>query len=112
MKLKPQWSGDSLNSRKSYDHFWLFSAHIDWQLLATSASQGTPSVMTSQEVLPEENKHALGFDVAAGSEGEVAEAAVGIETGPGAFVSGAVGGIIFGVAGYLGATWLTDYLQE
>ncbi len=30
----------------------------------------------------------------------------------GAFVSGAVGGIIFGIAGYLGVTWLTDYLQE
>ncbi|RMO12978.1 hypothetical protein ALQ47_02485 [Pseudomonas cichorii] len=44
--------------------------------------------------------------------GIVVGAAVGIETGPGAFVSGAVGGIIFGIAGYLGATWLTDYLQE
>jgi outer membrane lipoprotein SlyB len=44
--------------------------------------------------------------------GFVAGAAVGIETGPGAFVSGAIGGIIFGTAGYLGATWLADYLQE
>ncbi len=44
--------------------------------------------------------------------GVVAGAAVGIETGPGAIVSGAIGGIIFGTAGYLGATWLTDYLQE
>ncbi|WP_057415823.1 hypothetical protein [Pseudomonas syringae group genomosp. 3] len=44
--------------------------------------------------------------------GVVAGAAVGIETGPGAIVSGAIGGIIFGTAGYLGATWLTEYLQE
>lgn len=38
--------------------------------------------------------------------------AVGIETGPGAIVSGAVGGIIFGTAGYFGASWLTEYLQD
>ncbi|WP_252189547.1 glycine zipper family protein [Pseudomonas sp. SK3(2021)] len=44
--------------------------------------------------------------------GVVAGAAVGIETGPGAVVSGIVGGIIFGTAGYLGASWLTEYLQE
>ncbi|WP_336354555.1 glycine zipper family protein [Pseudomonas granadensis] len=44
--------------------------------------------------------------------GVVAGAAVGIETGPGAIVSSAIGGIVFGTAGYLGATWLTEYLQE
>lgn len=59
-------------------------------------------------------KQASGWGAAmAGARiGVVAGAAVGIETGPGAIVSGAVGGIIFGTAGYLGATWLTEYIQK
>jgi len=35
----------------------------------------------------------------------------GIETGPGAVVTGAVGAIIFGGAGYLGADWIADYIS-
>lgn len=37
--------------------------------------------------------------------GALAGGAIGIETGPGAVISGAVGGIVFGVAGYWGADW-------
>lgn len=35
--------------------------------------------------------------------------AVGIETGPGAIITGIVGGIIFGTAGYFGASWIVDH---
>jgi LysM repeat protein len=35
----------------------------------------------------------------------------GIETGPGAIVTGAVGAIIFGAAGYFGADWVADHIS-
>ncbi|WP_148716703.1 glycine zipper family protein [Chitinolyticbacter meiyuanensis] len=44
--------------------------------------------------------------------GGVAGAAVGIETGPGAVITGLVGGIIFGAAGYFGADWVADHIYE
>lgn len=53
-----------------------------------------------------------GAAIAGARIGVVAGAAVGIETGPGVIISGAVGGIIFGTAGYFGASWLTEYLQD
>ena len=40
--------------------------------------------------------------------GATAGALAGIETGPGAILTGAIGGIIFGVAGYYSASWLID----
>ncbi len=36
----------------------------------------------------------------------------GIETGPGAVLTAAAGGLIFGVAGYLGANWIADYIHN
>ena len=44
--------------------------------------------------------------------GAAAGAAVGIETGLGAVVTGAVGGLIFGTAGYFGADWIADWIDE
>lgn len=44
--------------------------------------------------------------------GTVAGAAVGVETGPGAVITGLVGGIIFVAAGYYGADWIADYIDE
>lgn len=44
--------------------------------------------------------------------GTVAGAAVGIETGPGAIITGAIGGILFGAAGYFGADWVADFIYE
>lgn len=44
--------------------------------------------------------------------GGVAGAALGIETGPGAIVTGLVGGIIFGTAGYFGADWVADHIDK
>jgi LysM domain len=43
--------------------------------------------------------------------GGVAGAAVGIETGPGALVTGLVGGLIGGVAGFIGADWISHYIE-
>ncbi|OEE64818.1 hypothetical protein A1OO_21755 [Enterovibrio norvegicus FF-33] len=53
-----------------------------------------------------------GSAVAGMKIGAVAGAAVGIETGPGAIVTGLVGGIIFGAAGYFGADWVADFIYE
>ncbi|MFC5474646.1 glycine zipper family protein [Paraherbaspirillum soli] len=39
-------------------------------------------------------------------------ALAGIETGPGAVVTGLVGGIIFGVGGYYGASWAADHIDK
>lgn len=37
---------------------------------------------------------------------------MGIETGPGAILTGAVGAVIFGAAGDFGADWIADYIGE
>lgn len=50
---------------------------------------------------------AAGFKV-----GGIAGAALGIETGPGAVVTGLVGGIIFGAAGYFGADSVADHIYK
>lgn len=50
--------------------------------------------------------------VAGAKIGTVAGAAVGVETGPGAVITGLIGGIIFGCAGYYGADWIADYIDE
>lgn len=39
-------------------------------------------------------------------------AAVGIETGPGAIVTAGVGALVFGAAGYFGADWVADFIDE
>ncbi|QJE02080.1 glycine zipper family protein [Massilia forsythiae] len=44
--------------------------------------------------------------------GGVAGAALGIETGPGAVLTGLAGGIIFGAAGYFGADWVADHIDK
>lgn len=35
----------------------------------------------------------------------------GIETGPGAIATGAIGAIVFGAAGYFGADWIADHIS-
>ena len=39
-------------------------------------------------------------------------AAAGIETGPGAIITGIIGGIVFGTAGYFAADWVADYIYK
>ena len=53
-----------------------------------------------------------GGAIAGAKIGAIGGAAVGIETGPGAILTGAVGAIIFGTAGYFGADWVADYIDE
>lgn len=49
----------------------------------------------------------IGFKI-----GAAGGAAIGIETGPGAIITGLIGGIIFGSAGYFGADWIADFIHE
>lgn len=78
---------------------------------ATEKSVATESVKPiSAEVIRQAG--GWGGFVAGAKIGTVAGAAVGIETGPGAFLTGLVGGIIFGAAGYYGADWVADYIDE
>ncbi|WP_160077495.1 glycine zipper family protein [Pseudomonas sp. 8AS] len=44
--------------------------------------------------------------------GGAAGAALGFETGPGAIVTGLIGGIVVGAAGYFGADWVADHIYE
>lgn len=44
--------------------------------------------------------------------GSMVGASLGIETGPGAIITEAIGGIIFGAAGYFGADWVADFIYE
>lgn len=53
-----------------------------------------------------------GMAMAGAKIGVVAGEAIGIETGPGAALSGLIGGIIFGAAGYVGADWVADLIDE
>jgi hypothetical protein len=44
--------------------------------------------------------------------GAAGGALIGIETGPGAIITGLIGGIFFGAAGYYGADWVADHIDE
>ncbi|MFC0778053.1 hypothetical protein [Flavobacterium sp. HJSW_4] len=53
-----------------------------------------------------------GGAIAGAKIGAATGVAIGIETGPGALISGAIGSIFFGTAGYFGADWIADYIDE
>lgn len=53
-----------------------------------------------------------GSAVAGMKIGAATGAALGVETGPGALLTGLVGGIVFGAAGYYGADWVADFIDE
>ena len=78
---------------------------------ATEKSVATGSVKPiSAEIIRQAG--GWGGFVAGAKIGTVVGASVGIETGPGAVITGLVGGIIFGAAGYYGADWIADYIDE
>ncbi len=52
-----------------------------------------------------------GAAFAGGKIGFGVGALFGIETGPGAIATGAVGAIVFGAAGYFGADWVADHIS-
>jgi hypothetical protein len=79
--------------------------------VATSQSFQTKSVKPiSAEVIRQAG--GWGAAVAGFKLGGAAGAALGIETGPGAFVTGLVGGLIVGTAGYFGADWVADHIYK
>ncbi|HZI10035.1 MAG TPA: LysM peptidoglycan-binding domain-containing protein [Myxococcus sp.] len=52
-----------------------------------------------------------GMGIAGAKVGFAAGALFGIETGPGAILTGAIGAIVFGAAGYFGADWVADHIS-
>jgi hypothetical protein len=52
-----------------------------------------------------------GLGLAGAKVGFATGALFGIETGPGAIVTGAIGAIVFGAAGYFGADWVADHIS-
>ena len=79
--------------------------------LAADKSQRTHSV---RPLAAETVRQAGGWAAAwAGMKlGALGGAAVGIETGPGAVLTGAAGGVIGGIAGYYGFDWIADHIDE
>lgn len=80
----------------------------------TTASQESIRIGNAKPISAELIRQAGGWGAAwAGFKvGGVAGAALGIETGPGAIVTGLIGGIVVGAAGYFGADWVADHIYE
>ncbi|MCP8463991.1 glycine zipper family protein [Pseudomonas sp. ZM23] len=80
----------------------------------TQASRESVRLGNAKPITAELVRQAGGWGAAwAGLKmGGAVGAAVGIETGPGAVLTGLVGGIVFGAAGYFGADWVADHIYE
>lgn len=80
----------------------------------TTAGQESIRVGNTKPISAEAIRQAGGWGAAwAGFKvGGAAGAALGIETGPGAVISGLIGGIVVGAAGYFGADWVADHIYE
>ncbi|WP_333901411.1 hypothetical protein [Enterobacter wuhouensis] len=87
----------------------VFTAYDLEQATEKSLKNGSVKPITAELI---RQAGGWGMAVAGAKIGTVAGAAVGIETGPGAVLTGLVGGIIFGTAGYFGADWVADYIDE
>jgi hypothetical protein len=77
---------------------------------ATEASvrEGTPAPVAAESIRQAGGWAGgwLGFKV-----GFLGGAALGVETGPGLVVTGLIGGIVLGMAGYFGADWVADHIH-
>ncbi|EDX9487247.1 glycine zipper family protein [Salmonella enterica] len=114
---KAIFTPESLNLVKNFSKVGRVVQVVGIVLTAYDLEQATEKSVETGSVKPisaEVIRQAGGWGgfVAGAKIGAVAGAAVGIETGPGAFLTGLVGGIIFGVAGYYGADWVADYIDE
>lgn len=80
----------------------------------TTATQESIQIGSVKPISAEMVRQAGGWGAAwAGfNVGGLAGAALGVTTGPGVIVTGLVGGIIFGTAGYFGADWVADHIYE
>lgn len=76
------------------------------------ASRESYNIGSAKPITAEVVRQAGGWGMAAAGfkVGGVVGAALGIETGPGAILTGAIGGIVFGTAGYFGADWVADHI--
>lgn len=86
-------------------------------LTAYDLEQATAKSFETKSVKPitaEVIRQAGGWGAAAAGFkiGGVVGAGLGVETGPGLVVTGLVGGIVFGAAGYFGADWVADHIYK
>ena len=84
---------------------------------AYDLKEATEKIIKTGSVKPitaEVIKQAGGWEgaIAGAKIGTITGAAIGIETSPGVVLTGLVGGVIFGTAGYFGADWVADYIDE
>jgi hypothetical protein len=85
------------------DTVQLGSAAVD------SIEQGTPRPVAAQAI---RTGGSWAMAWAGAKVGILAGGAAGIETGPGLVLTAIGGGIIFGIAGYMGADWIADFIYE
>lgn len=114
---KAIFTPESLNLVKNFSKVGRVVQVVGIAFTAYDLEQATEKSVETGSIKPisaEVMRQAGGWGgfVAGAKIGSVAGAAVGIETGPGAFLTGLVGGIIFGSAGYYGADWVADYIDE
>lgn len=74
-----------------------------------SVAEGSASPLVAESV---RQVGGWGAGIAGFKVGFAGGAALGVETGPGLLVTGAVGGLVIGTAGYFGADWVADYIYE
>ncbi|HGD3503300.1 TPA: glycine zipper family protein [Klebsiella pneumoniae] len=87
----------------------VFTAYDLEQASEKSLKNGSVKPITAEVI---RQAGGWGMAVAGAKIGTVAGAAVGIETGPGVVLTGLIGGVIFGTAGYFGADWVADHIDE
>lgn len=80
----------------------------------TNATQKSVQQNSVKPIAAEGIRQAGGWTMAwAGAKlGAAGGALVGIETGPGALITGAVGAVVGGVAGYWGFDWIADHIDS
>lgn len=80
----------------------------------TNAAHRSHAIGSARPMVAETVRQVGGWSSAwAGMKlGGVAGVAVGIETGPGAIATGAIGALVGGFAGYYGFDWIADHIDE
>lgn len=74
-----------------------------------SIEQGTPRPIAAQAV---RTTGSWAMAWAGAKAGILIGSAAGVETGPGLALTAIGGGIIFGIAGYMGSDWIADFIYE
>jgi hypothetical protein len=90
---------------------------VGFAMTAVDMTHATQKSIAQHSVKPlaaESIRQAGGWAAAWGGMklGAAGGAVVGIETGPGAIVTGLIGGVVGGVAGYYGFDWIADHIDS